>query len=128
VHAVGDSNDSVQSLQPRVLEGTFVVVSDVELNDDVVVFATVREREGVSFVIGRHDADRLNLNYDFLASWITLELNSNLASVGLTALFSHHLTQAGIGCNVLAGYHHDHLLVPHERVHEAVALLEALRF
>ena len=29
-------------------------------------------------------------------------------------------------CNVLAGYHHDHLLVPAERADEAVSVLRSL--
>jgi uncharacterized protein len=34
------------------------------------------------------------------------------------------LADLGIACNVLVGYHHDHLLVPFDRAEEAVAALE----
>ncbi len=44
----------------------------------------------------------------------------------MTAAVSARLTAAGISCNVIAGYHHDHLLVPHNRGAEAVTLLEQL--
>jgi hypothetical protein len=38
---------------------------------------------------------------------------------------SARLTDVDISCNVLAGYHHDHLLVPVERVDEAIVALTA---
>ena len=47
-------------------------------------------------------------------------MDSTLEQVGLTALFSRALADAGISCNVLAGVHHDHLLVPADRADEAL--------
>ena len=44
----------------------------------------------------------------------------------MTAAISRVLADAGLSCNVLAGFFHDHLLVPWERADEAVALLRAL--
>ncbi|WP_314215276.1 ACT domain-containing protein [Pseudarthrobacter equi] len=76
------------------------------------VEAAVREAEGLTVVLPRAEADRLGLPYDFVAAWITLEIHSALEAVGLTAAVARALTDAGISCNVLAGFHHDHLLVP----------------
>jgi hypothetical protein len=36
------------------------------------------------------------------------------------------LAEAGIACNVVAGFHHDHLFVPWERREEALELLQRL--
>jgi hypothetical protein len=36
------------------------------------------------------------------------------------------LARAGLSCNVVAGYHHDHLFVPYDRAAEAVQVLDAL--
>ena len=58
---------------------------------------------------------------------ILVHPRSSLGAVGLTAAFSVALADAGISCNVIAGYYHDHLLVPHDRADEAVAVLRALR-
>jgi len=55
-----------------------------------------------------------------------LDVNSALDAVGLTAAVSSALAAHGIPCNVLAGYHHDHLLVPIERAELAIAILDAL--
>jgi predicted N-acetyltransferase YhbS len=73
--------------------------------------AAVREAEGLTVVLPRAEADELGLKYDFVAAWITLEIHSELEAVGLTAAVSRALTDARISCNVLAGFHHDHLLV-----------------
>ena len=51
---------------------------------------------------------------------------TDLAAVGITAKVSGALAEAGIACNVLAGFHHDHLLVPVDRADEAVAAIVAL--
>lgn len=57
---------------------------------------------------------------------ITLQVHSALDGVGLTAAVSTALAKAGIACNIIAGYHHDHLFVPWERRDEAMTLLQAL--
>jgi predicted N-acetyltransferase YhbS len=85
--------------------------------------AAVREAEGLTVVLPRERADNLGLSYDFVAAWITLEVHSALEAVGLTAAVGKVLTEARISCNVLAGFHHDHLLVP---VADAPRALEAL--
>jgi uncharacterized protein len=50
-------------------------------------------------------------------------LPSALDAAGLTAAISTALADAGLSCNVIAGYHHDHLLVPADRAPEALAVL-----
>ncbi|MDP4604902.1 MAG: ACT domain-containing protein [Erythrobacter sp.] len=57
---------------------------------------------------------------------ITLMVHSALEGVGLTAAVSGALAETGIACNVVAGYHHDHLFVPWERRHEALERLQHL--
>lgn len=109
-------------LDPVRRPGEFVFVA----GDHGPAEATVREDEGTTAVLARERADALGLEYDFVAAWITLRLHSQLEAVGLTAAFSAALAEAGIGCNVLAGLHHDHLLVPADRANQAIAILEGL--
>ncbi|WP_328498261.1 ACT domain-containing protein [Streptomyces sp. NBC_00414] len=87
---------------------------------------TVVEDEGLTLVVEQEDADTARLAYDYVAGWITLRIHSVLDAVGLTAAVARALADAGLSCNVVAGFHHDHLFVPHERAAEAVALLEQL--
>jgi hypothetical protein len=68
----------------------------------VTPFAVIREDEGVTLVLTRADADRAGLDYDYVAARITLRVGSTLTDVGLTALFSRTLADAGISCNVIA--------------------------
>ena len=90
------------------------------------VLASVLEDEGLSVVVARPEADRAGLSYDFVAGWITLTVHSGLAAVGLTAGVSSALTRAGISANVIAGFHHDHVLVPADRMDDALGVLSAL--
>ena len=85
--------------------------------------ATVREPEGISVVISRETAARNGIPAGFEAAWITLEAETDLDLVGLTARVSARLADAGIACNVIAGTRHDHLFVPADRGQETVALL-----
>ena len=57
---------------------------------------------------------------------MTLQVHSALEGVGLTAAVATTLAEAGIPCNVIAAYHHDHIFVPWERRAEAMERLEKL--
>lgn len=89
-------------------------------------FAVIREDEGVAAILTRADADRCGLAYDYVAARITLRVGSALTGVGLTALFSRVLADAGISCNVIAGRAHDHLFVGWDQAALALALLREL--
>jgi uncharacterized protein len=115
----------VRALDPVRRSGEFVFC-EADHDAFVVAEATVREDEGLTVVLPRERADELGLKYHFVAAWLTLRLQSALGGVGLTALVSRGLADAGIACNVLAGYHHDHLLVPADRADEALALLRQI--
>jgi uncharacterized protein len=101
----------------------FVVAPDEALLERLAPEATIREPEGLTAVLRRENADALGLPYDYVAAWITLRVHSALEAVGLTAAVSTALARAGLSCNVIAGCHHDHLLVP---VDQAPAALEVL--
>jgi hypothetical protein len=102
------------------------MVTDVTVPTDVLVAATIVEDEGMTAVIPAAAAERLGVTPDFVAAWLTLDMNSALDVVGLTAAVSTALAAAGIPCNVLAGYHHDHLLVPETEADRAVTVLKEL--
>ena len=95
--------------------------------DQSRIVASIREPEGLSVILAEEDAVDLRLPIAFIAAWITLAVNSDLAAVGLTAAFSTALGQAGISCNVVAGVHHDHLFVPVDQAQQAMAVLHALQ-
>lgn len=116
----------LETMSPVRRPGRFVFVTAEQRPAGLEVFASVVEPEGLSLVVGQDDADRMSLAYDFVAAWIVLEVQSALSAVGLTATVSTALAEAGISCNVVAGRHHDHLLVPLDRADEAMAVLGAI--
>lgn len=121
---VGDLEELLLTMRPEARNGEFVFVTADA--DGFTPEAMIREDEGTTLVLRRADADAAGLSYEFVAAWITLTVHSDLAAVGLTAAFSTALADAGISCNVLAGFHHDHLLVPADRRDDALEVLAAL--
>ncbi len=90
------------------------------------VAAVIDEAEGPTIIATISRAAREQWPHDFVASWLTLDIHSALEAVGLTATFSRQLGRAGIPCNVIAGFYHDHILVPVDKTDAAVEVIEAL--
>lgn len=87
--------------------------------------AVVKEGRLTTIVLPVDAAARAGQATDVQFAWLTLTVQSSLDAVGLTAVVSARLAAIGIPCNVLAGYHHDHLLVPVDRVDDAISVLAA---
>jgi uncharacterized protein len=87
--------------------------------------AVVKEGPLTTIVLPVEAAERAGQLVTVRFAWLSLSVQSSLEAVGLTAAISTRLTELDIPCNVLAGYHHDHLLVPIERVDDAIAALTA---
>lgn len=123
-----DLSNLLAKLSPERVPGSFVFASVgfSESLQGIEPLASVVESEGLSVVLRREDADRLGLHYSFVAAWITLHVYSALETVGLTGAVAATLTKAGISCNMIAGYHHDHVLVPENRLVDALTELKEL--
>ncbi len=115
-------------LRPQAQPGTYVfAVAPAwagDLVDEAVV--AVREPEGLTLVLPREAAERHGLSFAFEAAWVTLMVHSALDAVGLTAVVAAAMAKRGISCNVVAGYHHDDLFVPAERLDDALDALRTL--
>ena len=126
---ISDRDEMIREMNPVVVPGTFVyaTVEGVEsVPDGVVIYSTVVEPEGVSIVVSSDDARQIGIIDPVELGWITLTVNSSLEGVGLTAAVSGALANGGIACNVVAGHHHDHLLVPIDQLDRSVELLSEL--
>src|SRR5215831_171313 len=111
---------TLMNLNPSFDRDEYVFVTVERVPDGLEPVAMVREPEGLTVVLRREDADRRGLAYDFVAAWIVLGALTRLDEVGVTATFATALAALGIGCNVIAGVHHDHVFVPYDRAPEAV--------
>lgn len=114
------------ALRPRLHPEPVVYAIVAPGFDTSTALATVREREGLTVVVEQAEAEEDGLVYEFVGAWITLAVVSALDSVGLTASISTALAAEQIACNVVAGFHHDHLVVPWDRRHDAVRILDGL--
>lgn len=115
----------IQGMTPKLNSGEYVFctvadVSNINRTDTICEF---KESEGVTIVLERNKADALKLPYEYVASWITLEIHSSLEAVGLTALFSAELAKHEISCNVISGYYHDHIFVGVKDANNAIQAL-----
>ena len=116
-------------MAPVLNPGTYVFVT-VPLDHAVDLrraVATVREAEGLSLILSEEDARSLGLDLSYLAAWITLNVYSDLAAVGLTATVASALAKENISCNVVAGTQHDHLFVGQDDAQKALNTLQALQ-
>ncbi|MBC3208048.1 ACT domain-containing protein [Pseudomonas sp. SWRI111] len=116
------------SMSPQLNSGEYVfcTLPDAQLPTGLELIGSFREQEGLTVILKRSDAEQAGLSFDYVAAWITLNVHSALQAVGLTAAFATALGKAGISCNVIAGYYHDHLFVGQADAERAMHVLRDL--
>lgn len=104
----------LQGMRPELNEGEFVFCTVDSFQNTAALnpLCIFQEREAITIILPKHQADKAALPYSVTCAWITLTVHSSLEAIGLTAAVSQALTDANISCNVVAAYYHDHLFVP----------------
>ena len=87
---------------------------------------SIAELEGLTLVIPLDEAKTEGLDYYRVFRRITLEGHSSLEALGLTSVVTSLLAERGITTNVIAGFYHDHMFVPSDRIDEAMRALKEL--
>jgi hypothetical protein len=120
-----DLTKLVKSIRPVLNNGSYVFCTVENLTSEFINHAVLifKEKEGNTLIIKKELADSLGLEYQFIASWITLSVHSSLEAAGLTAVFSKALADMQIGCNVVAAYYHDHIFVKKKDADQAMSIL-----
>lgn len=115
----------LKSMKPKHNLGEFVFCKTENLDQINLsqVIMTFKEEESITIIMEKDVANKLNLEYSFVTSWITLTVHSSLEAVGLTAAFSNALSDNGISCNVVAAYYHDHIFVDIKDTKKAMDVL-----
>ena len=120
-----DLEKLLKSMKPEHNSGEYVFceiknLENINLDEIEMLF---REKEGITLILKKEIADKLNLNYSLITSWITLTVHSSLEAVGLTAAFSKALADHKISCNVVAAFYHDHIFVDQKDIEKAMMIL-----
>jgi uncharacterized protein len=118
----------LKTLKPILNKGDYVFcnVKDLESLDFNDILYVFKEHENITVVLKKEIADSLNIEYNYIASWITLAVHSSLEAVGLTAAFSTALAKEEISCNVVAAFYHDHIFVDKKDTAKAMQILELI--
>lgn len=127
--AIKDLNQLLASMEPVLKEEVFVfatLTASSQLPFDLIE-ASIKEEEGLSVLVTEKIAHTYGLEAQFRSAWITLNVHSDLAAVGLTAAFASALGEVGLSCNVVAGNYHDHILVPYDKADLAMRTLKGLQ-
>lgn len=88
---------------------------------------TFQETEGTTLILQLEQATAEHIETGFICRKITLLVPSSLEAVGMMAAIAQTLKEAAIPCNVVAGYHHDHLFVAPDHAEAALEALRALQ-
>jgi hypothetical protein len=116
----------IETMSPAIQPGTYVflsVASGEPVPGGVSPVMMFRETEGLTLIALREQADAAGLAGSFPSRMVTLNVASALEAVGFLAAVTARLATAGIAVNPVSAFHHDHLFVPEDRAHEAMAVL-----
>ena len=126
----GETNLStlLKNMTPVLNPGDYVycTVSSLNAIDASQILGLFKEAEGFTLILKKELADQLDLQYTYIAAWITLTIHSSLEAIGLTAAFAAALAQENISCNVVAAYYHDHIFVAKKDADRAMHALRKL--
>ena len=123
---VKDTTAMIAGMTPIRVPGDWVFCT-VKRSDPTPadVFALIHEDEGTTLILPLSTATKQGFDASPVMALFTLQVHSDLEGVGLTAAVATALTHENIPCNVVAGYHHDHIFVPKAQADTALAALLA---
>jgi len=114
-------------MRPELHDGEFVFCSVDSVDSlDVTPLLMFREEEGVTLILTKSDAQSIGVSHGTSWGWISLNVHSDLEAVGFLAEVSRALARAGISCNAVSAYYHDHIFVPFHERHRALDVLLVL--
>lgn len=128
---VVDTKAMISGMSPELVLGAvvfFTLPADDPRLPSLIAksLSMFQEAEGVSLILPVTVMKAEGLPETAPMAQITLNVFSSLEGVGLTAAVAVALADAGIACNMVAAFHHDHAFVPFERADDALKILQAL--
>ncbi|WP_257165784.1 ACT domain-containing protein [Bradyrhizobium sp. SRS-191] len=119
----------LRRMSPELQDGVFVFCSLAPADEPPLALTPLmlfREREGITLIVRREEAEQAGLIHQFAARLITLSVHSALDAVGFLAAVTTALAAAGISVNAVSAFHHDHLFVPEGQGEQAIRLLREM--
>ncbi|MEP1961788.1 ACT domain-containing protein [Tateyamaria sp.] len=124
---VKDTKAMIAGMTPRLTDGVWVYCCEIDMAKAKArvhdAFAMIHEAEGMTLILPYDVAAAHGYNCSLRMRRITLDVFSDLEGIGLTAAVAQALTDAAISCNVVAAFHHDHVLVPEADSERAIEVL-----
>jgi hypothetical protein len=128
---VSERGAMIAGMKPVLKDGLSLFCTtnsqDVAEKARPLALGSFEEDEGTTLILNAADAERLGFDAGLPMAHIVLEVFSALDGVGLTAGVSSVLADAGIPCNMVAAFHHDHVFVPAGMAQRALSVLQALQ-
>jgi uncharacterized protein len=123
-----DLKSLLRSMAPVVAEQEYVftTLKDPSLFEGIDALCMFREKEAITAICPKACAEEFRLPFDGTYRQITLTVHSSLQAVGFLAAVSSALAQAGIPCNVVSAFYHDHIFVPAASAPRAASVLASL--
>lgn len=126
---ITNKEELLRLMAPEVVPGEFVfcavserVLPRLKVKPKLIF----REKEGVTIILTKKEAEKEKLPFDGIWSLITLSVHSGLSAVGFLANITPELAKKKISVNVVSAYFHDHLFVPINKTQEALTALKRL--
>jgi hypothetical protein len=115
-------------MEPRLADApcVFATLERADCEALQAALGSFREAEGVTLILELETASRLRLRAGPRWARIKLSVHSSLAAVGFMASVAGALAAAGVSCNPVSAFHHDHLFVPWEQRELALETLRTL--
>ena len=130
---IGENNQQklLKSIKPMLDPREFVFCT-IPFNQiiypDLNPICRFEEKEGVTLILEKPEAENNNLNYTYPCKMITLEVHSSLEAVGFLAAITSRLAEQGISVNPVSAYYHDHLFVPVSKAEQTMKILDDCRY
>ena len=121
---ISDLTELLASLEVSLLDGVWAyetIALSIDRNPEAIM--TFKEREGLTQICPAKSDTLENNRWH----WIEVSVHSDLNAVGFLARLADALAKAGVPCNAIAGYHHDHIFVPVDKTEAALTALRALK-
>ena len=126
---VRDTAAMIAGMDPRRADTVYVFCTtadaDLAARLGAAAFARIEEPEGITLILPIDKARAAGFDTAQPMARITLQVQSALDGVGLTAAVATALADQNIPCNMVAGYHHDHAFVPLAQAEAALDCLKA---